>query len=63
MYLTSHRLGDMRRLIRQYGRNSETVFPIGLTDIGNPYGTSVNFQIPVQEDANPNFHGCLNIGA
>jgi len=69
MYLTSHRVADMRRLIRQYGTNAgynytpETVFPIGLTDIGNPYGTSVNFQIPVQEQANPNFHGCLNIGA
>jgi hypothetical protein len=63
LYLTSHRLGDMRRLIRQYNFNSESVFPVGLTDIGNPYGTSVNFQIPAQEEANPNFHGCLNIGA
>src|SRR5690348_14314973 len=26
MWLTGHRLGDMRRLIRQYGRDAETVF-------------------------------------
>ncbi len=69
MYLTSHRVGDMRRLIRQYGTTPpynytpDTVYPIGLTDIGNPYGTSVNLQIPVQEQANPNFHQCLNTGA
>ena len=69
MYLTSHRVGDMRRLIRQYGTNApynytpDTVFPVGLTDIGNPYGTSVNLEIPAQELANPNFHGCLNINA
>jgi starch-binding outer membrane protein, SusD/RagB family len=59
LYLTSHRLGDLRRMIRQYNFNSEKVFPVGLTDIGNPYGTSVNFEIPAQELANPNFHGCL----
>ena len=63
MYLTSHRLGDMRRLIRQYGDSAEKVFPTGTTDIGKTYGTSVNFEIPAQELVNPNFHGCLNIGA
>lgn len=63
MYLTSHRLGDMRRLIRQYHENAEAVFPTGTTDIGKTYGTSVNFEIPAQELVNPNFHGCLNIGA
>jgi hypothetical protein len=29
MYLTGHRLGDLRRLVRQYGRGAETVFPTG----------------------------------
>jgi starch-binding outer membrane protein, SusD/RagB family len=29
LYLQAHRLGDMRRLIRQYGRGAETVFPTG----------------------------------
>ena len=26
-WLTAHRLGDLRRLVRQYGRGAETVFP------------------------------------
>jgi starch-binding outer membrane protein, SusD/RagB family len=51
---TGHRLGDMRRLIRQYGRNSETVFPTGAYHKGGVYGTDVNFPIPVQEANNPN---------
>lgn len=29
LYLTGSRLSDMRRLVRQYGRNPETVFPTG----------------------------------
>jgi hypothetical protein len=41
MYLTGHRLGDLRRLIRQYGRGSETVFPTGTWHKGGPYGTDV----------------------
>jgi starch-binding outer membrane protein, SusD/RagB family len=30
LYLTANRLGDMRRLVRQYNRGSETVFPTGV---------------------------------
>jgi hypothetical protein len=63
MYLTGHRLGDMRRLIRQYGRAANTVFPIGTTIQGSPYGTDVNFGISEDENNNPNFHGCLNRNA
>lgn len=29
LYLTGHRLSDLRRLVRQYGRDSESVFPTG----------------------------------
>ncbi len=29
LFLTAQRLDDMRRLVRQYGRNSESVFPSG----------------------------------
>src|SRR5439155_3271721 len=29
MFMTGHRVGDLRRLIRQYQRNAETVFPTG----------------------------------
>lgn len=62
MYLTGHRLGDMRRLIRQYGRDPETVFPTGdqAPPISGAYGTDVNFPIPSSEKNNPNFKGCLD---
>ncbi len=60
MYLTGHRLGDLRRLIRQYTRDVNTVFPIGTAVTGNPYGPDVNFEISEDEANNPNFHGCLN---
>ncbi|MEO7361221.1 MAG: hypothetical protein ABI120_12890, partial [Gemmatimonadaceae bacterium] len=62
LYLTGHRLGDLRRLIRQYGRGSETVFPTGeqQAPISGTYGTDVNFPVPASEKNNPNFTGCLD---
>ncbi|MGH8336035.1 MAG: hypothetical protein ACRETL_04255, partial [Gammaproteobacteria bacterium] len=61
LYGTAHRLGDMRRLIRQYTRGSETVFPTGpFIFQGTPdgtYGPDVNFPIPVEEGNNPVFVG------
>jgi hypothetical protein len=59
LFLTAHRLGDMRRLIRQYGRNAETVFPTGMWR-GRPYGDATSFSIPVLEFNNPHFTGCLS---
>jgi hypothetical protein len=66
MWLTGHRLGDMRRLIRQYARTAESVFPTG--DQGAPiagqsYGTDVNFIIPFDERNNPKFSGCIDRNA
>lgn len=55
MYLTSHRLGDLRRLIRQYGRPVNTVFPNGLYFKGGTYGTDVNAPVPQAEQNNPNY--------
>ncbi len=55
MYSTSHRLGDLRRLIRQYGRNSEAVFPTGAFFKGGNYGEDVNFPVPVDEENNESF--------
>jgi hypothetical protein len=55
MYLTSHRLGDLRRLIRQYARPVNTVFPNGLYFKGGTYGTNVNVPVPQQEQNNPNY--------
>lgn len=55
MYLTSHRLGDLRRLIRQYNRAVNTVFPNGLYFKGGTYGNNVNAPVPQQEQNNPNY--------
>jgi len=69
-WLTGHRLGDMRRLVRQYGRGAETVFPTGLVaNSGTPsvtgqlsgtYGTATSMIIPFSERNNPNYKGCLD---
>lgn len=65
MWLTGHRLGDMRRLIRQYGRTANTVFPTGpvITRPGVNYGNDVNFIVPFDETANPKFKGCIDRNA
>jgi hypothetical protein len=54
------RMDDLRRLVRQYGRAQEAVFPSGkFVKTGN-YGTEVAFPVPDAERTNPNFHGCLD---
>jgi hypothetical protein len=61
MWITSHRLGDLRRLIYQYGRTQNNVFPTGAFVRGNinrQYGTDVSFPIPVEEKNNPNYQSC-----
>lgn len=55
MYLTSHRLGDLRRLIRQYGRTVNSVFPNGTYFKGGTYGPDVNVPVPQQEQNNPKY--------
>ncbi|HEV7389566.1 MAG TPA: hypothetical protein VGN73_13220 [Gemmatimonadaceae bacterium] len=59
MYLTSHRLGDMRRLIRQYGRPVNSVFPNGAYFKGGVYGTDVSVPVPFQEQNNPEYDPSL----
>jgi hypothetical protein len=64
MYMTGHRLGDLRRLVRQYGRGAETVFPTGAYHKDNlARGTDVNIVIPISERNNPKFTGCLDRNA
>lgn len=53
LWLTGTRLGDLRRLIRQYGHND---FP------ANEPGTDIRFAIPVAETNNPHFKACLDVG-
>jgi hypothetical protein len=57
-----NRLGDLRRLIRQYGRSEDNVFPTGKFHKagGAAYGTDVNLPITDNEKQNPNFNGCLD---
>jgi hypothetical protein len=57
------RLGDMRRLIRQYGRAANTVFPEGAHYRGGNYGTDLNLPVPQEEQNNPNFKGCIDRNA
>lgn len=54
------RLSDMRRLIRQYGRTQDTVFPVGQFFKGGTYGTDVNFPVTTDETPNPNWTGCID---
>jgi len=60
LYASGHRLGDMRRLVRQYARNAETVFPTGNYPKSGTFGTDVNFPVTQAEENNPKFTACLN---
>jgi len=70
LFLTGHRVGDLRRLTYQYGRAPESVWPTGPYQESNPdkqgtnYGPDVNLPIPQEESNNPQFAGqCINRGA
>jgi len=63
LYLTGHRLGDLRRLVRQYGRAANTVFPTGNlpAPLAGVYGNDVNLPTPFDEKNNPKATaGCLD---
>ena len=62
LWLTGHRLGDMRRLMRSYGRTEAQVFPTGAYFKQNLQydGADVNFPIPIDEENNPQFNACIN---
>ncbi len=58
------RLGDLRRLIREYGRTADQVFPTGTHYRGTTYGPDVNLPITTDEsNGNPNFKGCTDRNA
>jgi len=58
------RLNDLRRLIRQYGRTEDNVFPTGKFSFGGVetgvYGHDVNFPIPDAELPNSEFKACTD---
>jgi hypothetical protein len=62
-YTRGQRLGDLRRLVRQYGRTQDKVFPVGTFFKGGSYGTDVNFPVHVDEQNNPEFKGCADRSA
>jgi hypothetical protein len=60
LFLTGHRLGDLRRLVRQYDRTPDATYPAGPYKGGpETYGSATTFPVPEGERANPNFQGCL----
>jgi hypothetical protein len=69
LYLTAHRVGDLRRLTYQYGRAINSVWPTGVyapgTDKEATYGNDVNLPIPQEESNNPQFkpNACINRSA
>jgi hypothetical protein len=63
LYLTGHRQGDLRRLIRQYGRQSTDIYPIGpYPGSGSAfYEDFTTVPVPVAEQTlNPKFTGCFS---
>lgn len=67
LFSRGHRTGDLRRLVRQYGRPANTVFPTGAWHkLEAQYGNDVTLPIPKAEQNNPNTPGnaqgdiCLN---
>jgi hypothetical protein len=69
LFGTGSRLGDLRRLVRQYQRSAEQVFPTGPYPNGSNlappiinYGTDVSLTLPTPAGGltitNPNYKGC-----
>lgn len=54
------RLGDLRRMIREYGRTAANTFPTGTHFKGPAYGSDVNLPVPIDEQNNPNFVACTD---
>jgi hypothetical protein len=60
MYGTGHRLGDMRRLMRQHGRTEAQVYPVGAWFKGGNFGDAIQMPVPFDEQNNPNFVTCTD---
>lgn len=62
MFGTGHRLGDLRRLVRQYDRAIESVYPTGAFHKGGgTYGSMAVLPVSFDERNNPNFQGCTDL--
>jgi hypothetical protein len=59
MFATGHRLGDLRRLVRQYGRAVNSVYPTGeYLHANTVFGSNTELPVPKSEQNNPNFTSC-----
>jgi hypothetical protein len=74
LFGTGTRLGDLRRMIRQYGRDASVVFPTGAYSSGtsvpapfSDYGPDVSLTLPTSSSGNvitnPSYQGCIDHGA
>jgi hypothetical protein len=65
LFATGHRQGDLRRLVRQYNRASETVYPTGVyPGYTGDYGNEVVTPVPEEErTSNPKYSGCFHRSA
>ncbi len=63
LFFTGHRQGDLRRLIRNYGRLVENTYPTGDYRGGiGYYDDFIDVPIPNGERFNPYFQGCIARG-
>lgn len=61
LLLTGHRQGDLRRLVRNYKRSQNTVYPVGLWAAYTMYGSDVNVMLPsLEREKNNLYTGCVN---
>jgi hypothetical protein len=63
LFATGHRHGDLRRLVRQYGRAASSVFPVGAYKNGQTYGSDVTFTPDAAQSNNPGYTRCASRGA
>jgi len=61
MFSTGHRLGDMRRMVRQYAYPADSIYPRGGYYKGGNFGTALMLPVPFEEVNNPNFTQCTNL--
>jgi hypothetical protein len=55
LFLTGHRLGDLRRLVYQYSQAQNAVYPTGDYHKGGTYGSDVVFPLDFDEANNEHF--------
>jgi len=61
MFSTGHRLGDMRRMMRQYAYPADSIYPRGSYYKGGTFGTALMLPVPFEEINNPNLTQCTNL--